>query len=225
MLVVVVPHFMGSYAPRQYLRLLEPLNIVVDNTTKTLAISSAAKEKADAFLKQLPAHSLLAGIAPSTGSKIKEWPAERFALVADYLVEKHNAVIVVLGGKRDSHEVEEMMRNVTRKNRVLSTLDLFSIDELKAVVQRLELFISADTGPIYIAEAFGVATVDIVGPMDEKEQPPIGTRHKVVAAPRHKPELHIMNARVYDAREARRQAEAITVQMVLAEVEELIRNT
>ena len=36
----------------------------------------------------------------------------------------------------------------------------------------VHLFISVDTGPIYIAEAFNVPTVDIVGPVDENVQPP-----------------------------------------------------
>ena len=58
----------------------------------------------------------------------------------------------------------------------VNTDGLFSLDELKALIQRLSLFISVDTGPIYIAEAFDVPTIDIIGPMDENEQPPRGEK-------------------------------------------------
>ena len=96
-----------------------------------------------------------------------------------------------------------------------------NIDELKALISKMSAFISVDTGPIYIAEAFGVSTIDIVGPMDENEQPSRGPRHKVVVGERLKPELHIMNARVYDETEARRQIDSITVDMVMRAFREL----
>jgi ADP-heptose:LPS heptosyltransferase len=115
-----------------------------------------------------------------------------------------------------------MMEGVTLHSNIHSTLNLFSLEELKAAIQRLDLFTSADTGPLYIAEAFNVATVDIIGPIDEREQPPIGPRHKVVVAPRQRPQLSVMNARIYDVREARRQVDTITIPMVEAAIEELL---
>jgi ADP-heptose:LPS heptosyltransferase len=82
-----------------------------------------------------------------------------------------------------------------------------------------------DTGPIYVAEAFGTPTVDIVGPVDEREQPPIGQKHRVVVPPERRiPALHIMNAHGYDRKEARRQSEAITTAMVLDACRELLGN-
>jgi len=44
----------------------------------------------------------------------------------------------------------------------------------------MSLYVSADTGPIYIAEAFNVPTIDITGPVNENEQPPQGEKHKIV---------------------------------------------
>lgn len=90
-----------------------------------------------------------------------------------------------------------------------------SIDELKALIAQAGLFVAVDTGPVYIAEAFGTPTVDIVGPMDEREQPPRGEIHLVVVPPAPRtPQLHIMNARVYNEEEVRRQTESISVEMV-----------
>ena len=83
---------------------------------------------------------------------------------------------------------------------------------------------SVDRGPLYIAEAFGVPTVDIVGPVDEREQPPIDVRHVVVVPEgRRRAELHVMNGRVYDAAEARRQVVAISVEQVTRSIDELMR--
>lgn len=54
-------------------------------------------------------------------------------------------------------------------------------------------------------------------------QPPRGERHLVVVPPRRAPALHIMNARCYDAAEARRQSLAITPAMVSATAERLLQ--
>jgi ADP-heptose:LPS heptosyltransferase len=231
-LVETRPHRMGHYAPREYLRLLEPMGIFTEETTKHLRFDS---DTGTPHLNPLPigrqvpplreGGKLLVGIAPGTGHKIKLWPSERFARLADEICKKYNAKIVIIGGPGDQKEVEVVLSNFRKSDfRKFADASNLSINELKALISKLDLFISVDTGPIYIAEAFGVPTVCIVGPMDEREQPPRGGRHKVVVAPREKPELHIMNNAVFNAREARRQVEDITVEMVMESVDALMKN-
>ncbi|MBU6214867.1 glycosyltransferase family 9 protein [Patescibacteria group bacterium] len=219
LLALCVPHRMGNYAPREYLRLLEPIGIITDDTTKQVVYSDTARRTVDAFLRSNRlVEKRFAVMSPSAGNKIKNWPADRFARVAEYLASR-GLPVVVIGGPRDIEEVAAMMSALEASEGVIDAGDRLSIDELKALVARAVLFVSADTGPIYIAESFGVTTVDIVGPVDEREQPPIGPHHAVVVAPRARPALSLMNARRYDAREARRQVEAITVPMVIQAIE------
>ncbi len=223
-LVVSAPHHMGQYAAREYLRLLEPIGIVADDTTKHLVYSEESRKKVSELLMvyNLDAtKDFLVGIFPSTGYDIKRWPADRFAKVADYLIEKYNAVVVVPGSEGDRAQCEEMIEKIAHKEKVISAVGRFSLDELKALVASLNLFISVDTGPIYIAEAFGVPTIDIVGPMDDREQPPMGEKHKIVKVDRKEPMLHVMNTSVFDYKEAVRQRDEITVEMVLKAVDEL----
>lgn len=223
-LVITVPHRMGSYAPREYLRLLEPIGIHTEDTAKHLGFSPEAKSAVDQFFARhaIATGELVVGISPSAGHKIKLWGRDRFAQLADYLHEKHRAKIIILGGKNDATEVAEMMGYLRQTTPVIAATH-FTIDELKACVARLSLFISVDTGPIYIAEAFGVPTVDITGPIDEREQPPIGRLHRVVTPrQREKPQLFVMNARGYDLTEARRQADSITVEDVMTVTDDLI---
>ncbi len=223
-LVRVANHQMNNYAPGEYLKLLEPLNIIETDTVKALTFSQAAKTKADIILNDyhLGQSDLIVGIAPGAGNKIKLWPAERFAQVADYLISKYKAKILIIGSPSDYREIKTMSDLVKAHHSNWHLLNNLSIEELKALIARLNLFISVDTGPIYIAEAFGVPTIDIVGPMSEVEQPPHGPKHVVVMVERAEPMLHIMNARVYDKVEARRQAESISVEMVCQAVDRLL---
>jgi len=224
--VIQKPHTMGQYVPREYLRLLEPIGIVTDDTSKRLAFSVPAKQRIDQFFVEHhinPAVDRVVGISPSAGNKIKCWDPQRFAEVAQYITSNYTAYVIVIGTRSDQHVIDEMMSSLSLSERIFNTCDMFTLDELKALVAASHLFISVDSGPIYIAEAFGVATIDIVGPVDEQEQPPQGEKHRLVIAPREKSQLHVMNARQYDAVEAKRQVEDITVSMVTKEVDLLLQ--
>lgn len=223
--VVAVPHRIGNYAPREYLRLLVPLGIRSEDTSKHLGFSNYAQKRVQALLDEGGVdaeHDFLVGITPSAGNTIKLWPPERFAEVANFLGHERRVVVIVLGSRDDKTIIETMLAGVTAP-RVVNVGGLLNIDELKALISNLNLLVGVDTGPLYIAEAFGVPTIDIVGPMDEREQPPRGRRHVVVVPPFPRvPELHIMNAHSYDAVEARRQTESISAEMVIAAIRELM---
>ncbi|MDP3956284.1 MAG: glycosyltransferase family 9 protein [bacterium] len=215
-------HRMGHYAPREYLRLLEVLGIYESDTTKHLFYSRDATFWVHEFFAQqnLKTDDFLIGISPSVGNKIKEWPLERFAEVAKYLHENYNARILLLGGVADREKINQMGSMLPKIALIDSSKT--NVDELKALIDCLSLYIAVDTGPIYIAEAFGTPTVDIVGPLDENEHPPRGLLHRIVIPARKEPAIHIMNAKVYNTAEARRQVESISVAMVCDEIYKLV---
>jgi ADP-heptose:LPS heptosyltransferase len=220
------PLRMNFYTPREYLNLLEPLGIRSGDTAKELYYSVQAAERIKQFFadNQLSKKDPIVAISPSVGNKIKKWPEERFAELAAWAHKYYRAAIVVIGGPVDVPEVTSMLESVRPDIPIINTLNQFSIDELKAFLSKVSLLIAVDTGPIYIAEAFGVPTIDIIGPVSEKEQPPISDIHKIVfLADRKEPVVHLMNARVYDYAEARRQVEGITIAMVTDAFDDLAR--
>ena len=224
-LIKTFPYKMGEYAPRERLRALEPVGITTDDTKKHLGFSKDAEVKVSRFLianNVEVGRDFVVGISPSAGNKIKEWPEERFAEVADYLFSRYKAKILIIGGKGDRGKIDATTKRTKPETRAISITD-FSIDELKALISKLHLYISVDTGPIYIAEAFDIPTVDITGPIDEREQPPRGPMHRnVVPAIRNHPELFVLRAKLYDRDEALRQIRSITVPMVKREIDLLI---
>jgi len=224
-LAVIKSHRMRHYAPREYFKLLEPIGITSEDTTKHLGFSEEAKRSIERFFEEnhINAGDLIVGISPSAGNKIKLWGRDKFAKVADYVHERYNAKIIITGGKNDAQEMQEMAHYLKDTTPVIMATH-FNLDELKACIARMSLFISVDTGPIYIAEAFSVPTIDITGPIDEHEQPPIGPLHRIVP-PKHRegPQLFVMNARNYDPREARRQADEIEVENIIPVIDDLMK--
>jgi len=213
----------GAYMPGQYLRLLEPLGVTSSDTTKHLRYSPEAERSASTLMQGLGIKdSLVVGLTPVAGNKIKEWPPERFAKIAEYLRNVYGAHVLILGTKADESTIVRMQSALQSQEKIHFLHGQVSIDELKALIATINLFVASDTGPIYIAEAFGIPTIDIVGPVDEREQPPRGEFHRVVVPKRASAVLTVMNAKRYNVTEARRQAEATTVAEVCAEIDSLM---
>ena len=218
------PHQIKGYAPRERLKALEPLGIFSDDTTKYLGFSEVANKKAVDLISQISgSYKYLAGISAGAGNKEKQWEPKKFAKVANYLIKERDTHIVVFGGKNDISESSEMISAIEDKSR-LTNATCLSIDDLKATISKLDVFISVNTGPIYIAEAFDIPTVDLLGPVNPWDQPPQGKIHKMVFPPgKPKPLLSIMNTRNHDIEEAKRIAQSTRLEDVIIVVEEVLQ--
>jgi len=208
----VALHRMHHYAPGEYLRLLEPIGIQATDTAKHLQFSDAALQKTREILPK-QAGLRYVGISPSSGDKVKNWGSVNFAVLANRLAERLSVRPVIFGAERDREEVEEMKKGM--RCEYLDLSEKLSLDELKAAIAHLDLFVASDTGPVYIAEAFGIPTVDVLGPVDEREQAPRGEKHLRVVPPGPRvPQMFIMNSEGYDLAELKRQLSAISPEMV-----------
>ncbi len=222
--ITIRPHHMESYAPREYLRLLEPIGIHTSDTKKHLTFTKEAETTVNAFLGgYVTGGEMLIGILPGAGNEIKSWAPEKFAELINMINGSHqNACFVLIGTDKDNDRRDVILSAINPSVRVIDAMSKFSIDELKAAIARLDMVIGADTGPQYIAEALEVPTIDIVGPVDEREQPPQGKTHRVVVPNRTKPQLFVMNARAYDTEEVYRQAHFTTSQAVYEVFKDLV---
>ena len=221
------PHHMNSYAPREYLRLLEPFGIFSTETKKYLFHTKEADKFTDSLISESGAgpNSVLIGIVIDVGNPIKTWSTENFVKVSRHIKNKYkNSLLFLISGKANTEGVV-----VFKKLADFDFVDLsgrLSLDELKSFISKLDLLIGVDTGPMYIAEAYCTPLVDIIGPVSEKEQPPIQDFSRLVyLKDRKSPEVHIMNARSYNYEEARRQIEQISPEMVIYACEELLTNS
>ena len=220
--VIKKEHRMRQYVPREYLRLLEPIGIFTDDTNKYIYWTKEAEAKINEFIKNINKHySMLVGVLPGAGNKIKQWPAERFAAAADYLIEKYDAFILVIGNEGNRKEIDTMLANVKNQDNIRDC-SWPSIDELKALVSKLNMTVSVDTGPVFIAEASGVPTIDIAGSIHPHEMSPNDGKFHLLVMSEGEPQIWTMNARLIDREKAREQIESITVSMVTEKIDELV---
>jgi len=102
----------------------------------------------------------------SPGAKFgasKCWPPERFAAVADRLIDERDATVIVTCGPGEEPLAQRIGGSMNRKSFVLDEPRL-TLGELKSLVRRSDLLLCNDTGPRHFAKAFGVPVVTVFGP-------------------------------------------------------------
>lgn len=104
----------------------------------------------------------------------KQWEPERFARVANELVERFDAQIIIVGGKADLPMTTTTTALIRRNAR--SLVGKTSLHVTGALIEASALFIGNDSSPLHIAAAVGTPAVGIYGPSDWAEFQPVGKR-------------------------------------------------
>ena len=111
-------------------------------------------------------HGPVIAIHPGSGSPKKNWPAGRFADLADRLSRNENAQIAVVCGPADEGPVTRMLaREQIAPATILHDL---ALPRLAAVLRHCQCFIGNDGGIAHLAAAVGLSGVVIFGPTDPR---------------------------------------------------------
>lgn len=104
-----------------------------------------------------PAGESYAVMLPGTNWRTKRWPVEHFSAVSDGLRRERGLRSVVAGGAEDRPlgEAIESAVNLAGKT---------TLKQLVALLERAEVVIANDTGPMHIAAALGRPLVTVFGP-------------------------------------------------------------
>ena len=146
-------------------------------TAPALIVPSEAYDNASRLLAG--ARGPLIGVHVSGGRVIKQWPPERFADVARRLIDTLGATIVLTGTSSDRALVDSV-RHVLPADRVIDVARHLDLLTLAAVLDRLDLLVTGDTGPMHLAAAVNTPVVAVFGPSDPARYAPRGPYDRVV---------------------------------------------
>ncbi len=165
---------------KHFLTLLKFMGIKEFSEKKEIFVRPEEERKALDFLKtqNLNSNDLLIGISVAAGNKLKQWEPAKFAQLADQLAEKLKATVIFIGSVDDNNSVENVQKMM--RNNSINACGVFKLYELAALLKQLKLFISADSGPLHMADAMDVPLVLIAGPIDIHGQNPLHERCKIV---------------------------------------------
>ncbi|HVO65189.1 MAG TPA: lipopolysaccharide heptosyltransferase II [Syntrophales bacterium] len=119
------------------------------------------------------------GLAPgATYGPAKRWFPERFAAVADSLIDDLSAQAILFGSSEDRKNADLVEKN--SRHRMINLAGKTSLKETIAIISRCDLFISNDSGLMHIAGALNIPTVAVFGSTNPITTSPVGDKSVVI---------------------------------------------
>jgi ADP-heptose:LPS heptosyltransferase len=160
----------GGHETERLLALMGFLGVPSAGTACDFPLLAADRSAAGRLLKDcaLP----LIGVHLYARKTEKRWPVERFAAAAAEVRMRHGGTVVLLGESGPQSAVQAFTENLGPP--VTDLTSRTSVAVLGAVIERLAVLLTNDSGPAHIAYALGVPAVTIFGETDpERWGPPL----------------------------------------------------
>jgi heptosyltransferase-2 len=159
-----------------YLQLLRTCGIHGGDGKLCLTCTDAEKEWASALLEH--DDGWVAFNPGASYGSAKRWFPDRFAAVADALVDACSARIVITGGPGELELGNDI--EAAANSACLNLVGKTSVRQMMAVLSRCRLMITNDSGPMHVAAALGVPVVALFGPTDHTTTSPMAPAHRIV---------------------------------------------
>ena len=149
-------------APQQHVRdclasFLEPLGLKPAPAKWHIPLTQAHYEFAR---KHLATDRKNLIISPCASHTLRNWPAERYAQLADYAIQSHGMQVTLVGSPSDFEKEYCNAIEAQMNEKALNLCGKDTLKELAAMLQLADLVVAPDTGPAHIANAMGT---DVLG--------------------------------------------------------------
>ena len=178
--VVRVPDRVNKHAIDRNFDLLSAIGIQTDAKEMELFLADSNREYAKQVLADAHTDSRgpKIGLFPGAGWKHREWSPERFAAIGDLAYEHFGAQTLIFGGPNEKDLVDKVAGYMV-SSPVRLAGDL-KIRQLAALIEKCDVFVTNDTGPMHISVAVKTPTVALFGPGNHIKFQPIGQAHTTI---------------------------------------------
>lgn len=135
---------------------------------------------AKAFLQEngVENKDILIGLNPGASWPNKKWSIEGFSSLADQIVKRYGAKIILFGGPEDLMCVENISNMMQARS--ISAAGKTTLRQLAALLKRCKLLVTGDTGPMHISIGVRTPVVALFGPSPLELYGPYGEEHTVI---------------------------------------------
>jgi len=156
-----------EYVVRRRRRLLELAGIPVSGTLPRITLAPHERLQGEADLRSAgaPPAGPRVALALVTSSPARDWPIERFATLANALLDRGVTPIVLAAGTPSS--IAGKLRALCPRAILVPALDNDRDREMRrflGVLASCDVLLSGDTGPAHMADALDVPRVTLYGP-------------------------------------------------------------
>jgi lipopolysaccharide heptosyltransferase II len=148
--------------------------ITPDDRIPRLFVTASARDELDALQQDMGIRQdkpLIACHVASNNGQSKRWPIPYWATLLDRLIRERGAQVVLTGAPGDLPLIERVMERMEQA--AFNLAGKTSLPQLAALLQRADVMISGDSGPMHIAAAVGTPLIAIHGPTDPAHSGPV----------------------------------------------------
>lgn len=165
---------------RVYLGLLEALENGKYENHPEIVVCEEEKREIHRFLERFSIcdSEVIVGLHPGAHFSTQRLPEQKWAALCDRIQESFQKKVVVFGGPREITSVQRIQQ--------LAALPLIIVDGLPdlraavALIDRCNVLLCNNSGPLHIAEALGTPTLSWMGPTVPYRWYPVGPHHRVI---------------------------------------------
>ncbi len=152
-----------------YLNVIEKSGLRIEDRYLDFFFKAEEENHVDNFLSKnsVGNNDLLIVLNPGGNWIPKRWPLDYWALLADKLITELKAKVIISGSITDLPLANKIKENM--KEAPLIACGVFNIKHLGVLASRADVFITADSGPLHIANAVGAKKIiAIFGPTSKE---------------------------------------------------------
>jgi len=149
-----------------------------------LRVTPEAREAAGGLLTELsvgPGDVCVALTPGAVYGGAKRWPMERFAAVADGLVERCGARILLIGSVQERSRLDEV--GARMRHPAVNLGGRTNLQALTGILERARLLVTNDTGAMHVAAAVGTPVLAVFGPTDPQATGPLAAHSRILREP------------------------------------------
>jgi len=178
--VVRVPDGVNKHAIDRNFDLLSAIGIHADDRETELFLANSDREYAEQILANanVNSQSLKIGLFPGAGWQHREWVSERFAAIGDRAYEHFGVQTLIFGGPNEKDLVDKTTGYMT--STPVKLAGNLTIRQLAALIEKCDVFVTNDTGPMHISVAMKTPTIALFGPGNHVKFQPIGQAHTTI---------------------------------------------
>ncbi len=166
----------GSHIIERNLGFARELEAEVADISFKVPVDESADRYVDEFLKSRNVcDKTIVIMHPGVTWETKKWPVENYAQLSEKIVKNFpGTAVVITAGEGE----EKLVGKYCMGDIVIA--DGMDLSQLVGLLDRCELFIGSDTGPLHLAVALGKRVIGLYGPTDPVRNGPYGERNLVI---------------------------------------------
>lgn len=123
------------------------------------------------------------GFHPGAGKPPNRWSVENFSALISGLYFENGVNILITSGPMDTDVIKTLKKSLNEKNIKFINADDISLRYDAAVISKLDLYITNDTGPMHIANYLHIPLIALFGPTRGFEWGPVFEHQEYIQSP------------------------------------------